>query len=149
MIEVEQRQLYNPDPELKQRGDCWKCCIASILELDYDDVPHFVQLEEDGEIPSFWNATQTFLRDRGLVLAYFGLWGAEQPYLMFGNEKIKYHFTAPGHWIAGVVSPRVDADGANISHAVVMCGGDVAWDPHPRRDQGHLGYTDAYLLVKA
>jgi len=28
-------------PHLKQYGDCHRACIVSILELDYDTVPHF------------------------------------------------------------------------------------------------------------
>jgi len=24
------------------KGDCWRCCIASIFELDVDSVPNFV-----------------------------------------------------------------------------------------------------------
>jgi hypothetical protein len=145
MIEIEQRQLFNA--ELGHRGDCWKVCLASILELGYEDIPHFVQLEEDGEIPSHWNATIEFLRPHGLTIAQFGLWGDETPYLMFGNEKIRYHFHAPGHWIAGVVSKRTYPDGEHISHAVVMEGDKLAWDPHPLRADGHLGFTRAYLLV--
>lgn len=144
MIPVEQRQLYAVG---QAPGDCWKCCIASILELDYDDVPHFVQLEDDGDVDSWWNATQAFLRLRGCVLARFGLWGGEAPMLLFGSKQIRYHFSAPGHWIAGVVSPRMTPEGENLSHAVVMSGSQVAWDPHPYRDEGHLGFTEAYLLV--
>lgn len=26
-----------------KKGDCFKCCIASLLELDYDEVPNFVE----------------------------------------------------------------------------------------------------------
>ena len=25
------------------RGDCFKCCVASIFELDYDQVPNFIE----------------------------------------------------------------------------------------------------------
>lgn len=32
----------------KGRGDCFKCCVASIFELDYDQVPNFI------EDPSNW-----------------------------------------------------------------------------------------------
>ena len=146
MIPVEQRKLYVAG---EQTGDCWKCCLASILELDYDDVPHFVEQEERGEADSWWNATQQWLRPRGFVLAQFGLWGDEHPFLMFGSEQIRFHFTAPGHWLAGVTSPRTTPEGEHISHVVVMSGSEVAWDPHPLREQGHLGFTQAFLLVAA
>lgn len=29
-----------------KKGDCFKCCIASLLELDYDEVPNFVEQED-------------------------------------------------------------------------------------------------------
>jgi hypothetical protein len=147
MIAVPQRQLF--DEESGQAGDCWKCCIASILELDYDEVPHFVQLEQDGQVESYWNATIDWLRRRRLAVARFGLWGTEKPFLLFGSQKIAYHFNAPGHWIASVTSLRIDREGNNIEHVVVMNGSSVIWDPHPLREQGHLGFREAHLLVHA
>jgi hypothetical protein len=153
VIPVEQRQLFVPD---ESTGDCWKCCIASVLELPYEDVPHFAEMEEAGTVQSYWNTTQEFLRPRGFLLAHFGLWGDERPYLTWGGQKpavapdgrdIHYAFSVPGHWIAGVVSPRTDENGENIGHVVVMNGSEITWDPHPHRDEGHLGFTDAYLLV--
>ena len=29
------------------RGDCYKCCIASILGLEYEDVPNFIEFGEE------------------------------------------------------------------------------------------------------
>lgn len=40
MIPVQQRIIASP--YAKPPGDCFKCCIASILELAYEEVPHFV-----------------------------------------------------------------------------------------------------------
>lgn len=31
----------------KGRGDCFKCCVASIFELDYDQVPNFIEDKSD------------------------------------------------------------------------------------------------------
>src|SRR4051812_29602776 len=41
MLRVEQRQLWRPDdhPDGPQRGDCLRACVASVFELDYDQVP--------------------------------------------------------------------------------------------------------------
>jgi hypothetical protein len=144
MIPVEQRQLYVPG---ESTGDCWKCCIASILELPYEDVPHFVEQEERGEVASYWNETLAFLRPRGFTFARFGLWGDERPFLLWGSQMIRYAFHAPGHWIASVESPRKTPEGEHISHVVVMNGDKIVFDPHPQRDDGHRGFTEAYLLV--
>lgn len=145
MIPVEQRQLYVAG---EQAGDCWKCCLASILELPYEDVPHFIEVaERNGS--SWWNETLEWLRPRGFTIVRFGLWGESQPFLLFGSRQIRYHFSAPGHWIGGVVSRRTDADSEPIGHVVVMQGSEIAWDPHPDRDQGHGGFDEAFLLVSA
>lgn len=29
------------------KGDCFKCCICSLLELDYEDVPNFIELGDN------------------------------------------------------------------------------------------------------
>lgn len=152
MKPVEQRQLASETTV----GDCWRCCLASILELDYEDVPHFVEMEDAGEVSSYWNATIEWLRPRGFAIAQFGLWGDDRPYLAWGSHgpltvrdeqgehELKYAFSAPGHWIAGVKSPRIDG-----LHAVVMSGSSVAFDPHPQRAMGHRGFRDATVLVAA
>lgn len=45
MIPVDMRIKHDPPNNM---GDCFKCCVASILELPYEDVPHFVQLKDGG-----------------------------------------------------------------------------------------------------
>lgn len=159
MIPVEQRDLT--DEARGRVGDCWPCCIASILELPYEAVPNFFQMEQDGEIPSGWNAAMEFLRaERGLTLWRFSIWGDDSPRLVFGNERIDYHFLIPGYWIASVLSPRVrepcepcDACGGlgwqPGRHAVVMRANDIVWDPHPQREQGHLGFVEAEVFTLA
>ena len=40
-------------------GDCWRACIASLLEVeDYDSVPHFVAMDE------WWRETCAYVWDR-------------------------------------------------------------------------------------
>lgn len=147
MIPVEQRELTDIERDIV--GDCWKACIASILEVPLEAVPHFFQREQDGETQSGWNETLHFLRDYKLTLTTFGLWGNDAPYLKFGNAEIRYHFSAPGHWIASVRSPRVIVkSGMYGSHAVVMRASEIVWDPHPQREMGHLGFEQGYLLTR-
>lgn len=40
MIPVDQTIYFNPDPH-SPRGNCFQAAIASMLELNLDDVPHF------------------------------------------------------------------------------------------------------------
>lgn len=37
-----QRQKYRGGPDCEQFGDCHRTCIAMILNMDRDDVPHFM-----------------------------------------------------------------------------------------------------------
>ena len=43
-----------------RHGDCYKCSIASILDLEYDDVPHFIEMGEDWLVEA-----QKFFREHG------------------------------------------------------------------------------------
>ena len=45
MIPVDQEIMHDPDN--KQYGDCWKACVASVLELSLKDVPHFTDNFEE------------------------------------------------------------------------------------------------------
>ena len=104
MIPVHQQSLY--DPESDTGGDCWRCCIASILELPADDVPDFVN--EHGN--RYVAATREWLKERGL-------WFIET----------RYHGNFPGYMIASGPSPR----DKSVFHSVVWKGADMAHDPHP------------------
>jgi hypothetical protein len=152
VIPVEQRDPY--DEAAGRVGDCWRCCVASVLELPYEEVPNAFQMEQDGEVPSGWNVMNGFLRARGWTMWRLGIWGeqGESPRLRWGGQKIDYHPTIPepAYWIASVVSPRIiEADGERGLHTVVMQGDRVAWDPHPERELGHLGFVEAEFLLPA
>lgn len=45
------------------RGDCFKCCVRTLLGLDYDDVPNFVELGE-----KWWEITCDTFLECGYVL---------------------------------------------------------------------------------
>lgn len=132
MNPVEQRLLF--DAETGQRGDCLKCCLASILGLTYDDVPHFAAMGDD-----WWTAKTNWLRERGWILgSAFWSVDADDPTKLCGYTQ--------GYWLAGVKSRRTRPDGSHLSHMVVMLDGEIAWDPHPKRADGHLGFNDGYVL---
>ena len=114
---IPQTQAYlNRDNDDGHSGDCWRTCIASILEIDRDDVPNFVEIDRDNpESIEWWEATQLFVREHGFALIEFNLSEGES-------------------WVPSVAtiltgrSPR-----GKWNHSVVGIGRETVHDPHPSR----------------
>ena len=88
------------------KGDCFRACVASILELPNDDrLPN----EHDGNYLLAW---QEFLGQFGLSVE-------------FDTTRI----WRDGYWIASVTSKNLDG----ATHAIVMKGTQVAWDPSTKK----------------
>lgn len=162
VIPVEQRQMaiFDERGDNVQRGDCLTACIASLFELPIDDVPFFVDME------NWWGEYNNWLHDRGLQLGQVRLSTVDDD-----PTRLNGHPTEGIYWIATVKSPRSKArcngcKGTGQSqheegpcgwcgesglvpslHAVVMCGGELVWDPHPQRDMGHLGFVSGEWFV--
>lgn len=100
------------------RGDCFRACIASILELPIEDVPHFVAIEHD-----WWGETQKWFHARGLSALWMNLSSELCPLV---------HWADAHYCILSGKSPRGD-----FKHAVVGqidpggWGFKVVHDPHP------------------
>lgn len=88
-------------------GNCFSACVASILELDLDDVPFFMGEPDWGEALLKWCAS------RGIIVDF------------------STQFPAPAgeFCIVGGRSPRLPEGG----HAVIMRDGALIHDPHPDR----------------
>lgn len=115
MRPVDQKQFF--DAEKRQSGDCWRACLASILELDLEDIPHFVQEQEFGSGKNFLLETEAWLVERGLWLLNKQL-----------PEGSSWRGPGTGYFILSGKSPRGDWE-----HAVVSLGGEIVHDPHPSR----------------
>jgi hypothetical protein len=50
------------------KGDCWRCCIASILELNADDVPNFVGDSDHSKGIIAEDLARKWLAERGLFI---------------------------------------------------------------------------------
>ena len=102
-------------PDLGQYGDCQRACIASLLELDINRVPHF---GESGDDLEFHLSLNSFLAKHG----YFHLEVSRVDFddVWFEGSPDCYHLiygrTCRGTW-----------------HAVVGFNGEIAHDPHPSR----------------
>lgn len=125
MRPVNQLELHDPPDSI---GDCFRACIASILELPADEVPHFGRLAWPDEnmdvIAASWLA---LLLNRELVY-----WDAP---LFRGDPLWDLPLIASGK------SPRSEAH-----HAVVWQYGKVAHDPHPS-DSGLDGEPHYFITI--
>ncbi len=104
------------DPDGRDRGNCLSAALASVLEIDTADVPHFVQEEEDGG--RYWfDAMQAWLAGRNL-------WMVDLP-----RHIVMYQLPPTAIIFATGISPRCPAGKTN--HMVVYQAGKIVHDPHP------------------
>lgn len=102
MTPVDQTQFYEAG---KSVGNCQQAATASLLGLDLDEVPNFIEHPH-----GFWQSFWEFMASRGLVV------------IELSGER---HFDC--YHLAYGPSPR------GVSHAVVYRAGKLAHDPHPSR----------------
>lgn len=109
-------QEFVHDLSIGQQGDCFRACIASVLELPISEVPHFAQLTHGSSSSAFWNMAYDWLEARGYEYTFRSRMNRAD------QDKAEYHMmTGP--------SPR----GNGTYHCVVAQGGVIVHDPHPTR----------------
>lgn len=102
----------------QEQGDCWRACVATILNLPATEVPNFVDL--GGEDWKAWpKLTREWLAERGLAL-YEMCCSAE--YTIESLLKWRSHDSPD-------VPVILVGSSANDSHAVVAMGGKIVHDP--------------------
>lgn len=129
MIKLTQLILHNP--ENGKFGDCFRTCIACILDIpDVTLVPHI--FENGFDDTAIWQQPLNEWLSK-LGLAYIDVACAEG---WFDSWNINTYHIISGN------SPR------GFSHAVVGRNGKMVWDPHPSRD-GLVGGDRTYgLFIK-
>ena len=127
-------QAIMASKDSRPRGDCWRACLASVLERDLDEVPHFIDLEEELgyyylDLTNSWLRRQRYpfvVRMNVAQVARNGrsLWYVRRR----GRQWVNSGLTVPGYWIMGVLSKNFKG-----SHHVVVGREDrIVWDPSPR-----------------
>lgn len=112
---------------MRTDGDCFRCCVATVLGLAYEDVPSFNEPEED-----------QWIKNLSMWCLYRGI----RMLLFLPHEgTIWAHFHSHGLWIAGGPGPR------GIPHAVVYDGPTMCHDPH-ESGEGLLKITDGVVLFR-
>jgi len=146
MKPVEQRSVWAKPGD---HGDCMNACLASLLEVPYEDVPFFKQIEdEDG---SWHQALFTFLDAKG-----FEFKGSFYPKGPVDN-RLGPNFGKPLYNWHELDSPGVDgffmAYGTSLrnapgGHAVIInAKGELVHDPHPAKN-GVGRYTSVNLIER-
>jgi hypothetical protein len=103
-------------------GDCFPCCIASILELPRDAVPHVYEgegwLDESGKVGM--RRLQEWLAPQGLYYLEFGVKAEHLPewkqfldchYVLSGKSHRGHRHATVGHNGVMVHDPHLDRDG--------------------------------------
>ena len=130
MIPIDQKYLH--DPINNSIGDCHRACIASVLELSIDDVPHFGLLSSrEGRIVEL-----QFLAKYGYTIYSIYGDGAMGNHPEMLNDDNEYYFAIGP-------SPR----DKTISHQVVCHKGEIVHDPHPDKS-GLAGINHFEILLK-
>jgi hypothetical protein len=115
MRPVRQTKFY---VEGVSRGNCQQAATASLLGLELDEVPNFMEQPE-----GFWQSFYAFLKRRGLYAFELGPnWAPDCYYLAYGPSS------------------------RGVSHAVVYRDGELAFDPHPS-DEGIEEVKSITLIV--
>lgn len=137
MKPVHQTQFGGPDAPAGEVGNCFPACLASVLGIGLDEIPHFHELHRSAE--HALDAMVAWSRPRGFVMMTFD-W-SEWP----------RRYLPPGHlFVGGGKSPRGD-----YHHAVVceIIAADPGWrvvhDPHPSGDglDGALLNFDLFIPI--
>lgn len=114
MTPIDMTIMHDPP---NAHGDCFRCVVASILEMRPADVPHFSELATDSAHER--KLLREWLAPRGL--SYFEIeWDAEA--MKNWRADLSFH-----HVLSGVTS-------RGTRHACVGFAGEVVHDPHPSRE---------------
>ena len=129
MIKVYQEHLHHGQPGA-ENGDCLRACVASLLELPRDEVPHFLRHPE----AEYLTRIHEYFNGRGLLWQCFR-W----------DKSLCDHF-GPRYplVIAGGKSPR-GAWGHFVVAEIYRGGIRTIHDPHPS-NLGLLGEPEDFVM---
>ena len=124
-----QKQLFRHRPDDGVIGDCWRTCIACLLDLLPDEVPHFCDdCWDDG--PTATARAKAFLATRGLSCIDYAISGELDDILRsVGQTNPGLHYMLCGKSRTG------------CNHLVICCDDGIVWDPS-LDDAGIVGPAD-------
>ena len=113
------QSIHSVDREKGLAGDCYRACVASLLECSLDDVPNFM----DGfpNVDEFNVRVETYLRGHGYGRASFAYDG---DLLMGGVLAMMAEMARDVYYIFSGQSPR------GTDHAVIALNDAIIHDPN-------------------
>jgi hypothetical protein len=114
-----QLQRYRFGNEEGVFGDCHRTCIAMILDMDRDDVPHFMDGVHPHDQEAQFEAEQAekrWLAERGLAPVYIPFDGK------LPLQQLLDQFSGAAHNVAVILGCT---SGNGVSHSVVVYAGQV------------------------
>lgn len=119
------KQLHRHDPENGSVGDCYRTCLACLLDKDVEDVPHLNEVVPAEEFHAFYGK---FLSERGLTIITVAYSGSET------LEEILHVVSFHNPGMPFMVSGK--SKGGEWNHIVIAMDGKVIWDPSPKTEDG-------------
>lgn len=132
-----------------KHGDCYKCAIASILDLEYDEVPHFIEFGDDWLLEA-----QKFFKEHGYNYSGKELYNPRVAFLEDPTWNVwenvwlenEYTFNAltpdmgiNGLFLASVYSPKYTTPNERPTAHLhsVLCDIDfnIVFDPQPNYEK--------------
>lgn len=131
-------QLITHAPEHGVYGDCFRTCIACLLDLHPREVPHFFQADytaPQNEIDRCWDMAQEWLSGRGLTMFSVAFAGNLEDLL--NTMRVQN----PGiYYLLGGSS-------GTANHQVVALDDKIVHDPNPKKP-GLVGpSSDGYFWI--
>lgn len=117
------------------RGDCWRCCVAGILGLPYEEVPDFINERNPASDVGWLLDCGRWLAERNVVLVVLGA-------VNFEGYDATGHAETLGYTILCGYTDR-----STEKHATIGKWGQVWHDPHPDRE-GLGQITECYWLAE-
>jgi hypothetical protein len=142
MISHTQTILHDPHRKPGEPvGDCLRTCVACLLDLPVESVPHFVDAQVNGG--SDWRLEMfAWLEPMGLSVVEIDL-SSTGP-AAYGEAWL--WIDRGGRCIISGISPRSIDEANPTYHAVIGEGGEITHDPHPSRG-GLAGSADQWKYM--
>lgn len=115
-----QTQKFRHDPKNGTIGDCFPTCLACLLEIPREQVPHFFEADYDGDPAPQWEHVENWLKGHGyrLLRIYFsGVSNYLEVIASVGKSNPDYRFLFSAESKTGV------------NHVVIAKNGKIDHDP--------------------